>query len=191
MFARRVGSLLGRSAFAPRSFASVGEKVPNVALHKGFPPEKVMLADFCKGKKVVLVGLPGAFTPTCSSKTVPGYLSKADELKAKGVSDVLVYCVNDGAVMTGWEKAQGTKGSIITMLGDPSSELTQKLDLVLDHPGPMGVLGNPRCKRFAMLIEDGVIKVLNVAASPDDPSGDADPTVSLVDQMLTDLERSG
>jgi len=118
---------------------------------------------------------------------VPGYLAKEDELKAKGVSDVLVYCVNDGAVMTAWALDQGVEGSIITFLGDPRSELTKALDLVLDHPGPMSVLGNPRCKRFSMLIDDGVIKTINVAASEDDPAGDDNPTVSLVDKMLEDL----
>lgn len=112
---------------------------------------------------------------------------KADELKAKGVSDVLVFCVNDGAVMDGWAKSQGVEGSIITMLGDPRSELTQSLGLVLEHPGPMSVLGNPRCKRFSMLIDDGVIKTINVASSEDDPAGDNDPSASLVEKMLHDL----
>jgi len=114
-------------------------------------------------------------------------LQKADELKAKGVSDVLVYCVNDGAVMDGWAKAQGVQGSIIQFLGDPSSELTQALGLVLDHPGPMGVLGNPRCKRFSMLIDNGIIKTINVSAAEGDPAGDSDPSASLVGKMLQDL----
>lgn len=118
---------------------------------------------------------------------MPGYLSKQDELKAKGVSDVLVYCVNDGAVMTGWADAQGTTGTMITMLGDPRSELTQALGVVLNHPGPMSVLGNPRCKRFSMLIDDGIIKTLNIAATDDDPAGDDNPSISLVEKMLTDL----
>jgi len=100
---------------------------------------------------------------------------------------VLVYCVNDGAVMKAWAKDQGVDGSIITFLGDPRSELTEELGLTLDHPGPMSVLGNPRCKRFSMLIDDGVIKTMNVAASEDDPAGDDNPTVSLVDKMLEDL----
>jgi len=100
---------------------------------------------------------------------------------------VLVYCVNDGAVMKAWAKDQGVDGSIITFLGDPRSELTKELGLTLDHPGPMSVLGNPRCKRFSMLIDDGVIKTINVAASEDDPAGDDNPTVSLVDKMLEDL----
>jgi 2-Cys peroxiredoxin 5 len=114
-------------------------------------------------------------------------LLKAPELKAGGVSDVLVYAVNDGAVMDGWSKAQGVEGSIMTFMGDPRSELTKALGLVLGHPGPMSVLGNPRCKRFSMLIDDGVIKSINVAASEDDPAGDDDPSVSLVENMLKDL----
>lgn len=98
-----------------------------------------------------------------------------------------MYCVNDGAVMTAWSKDQGVEGSIITFLGDPRSELTEALGLVLDDPGPMSVLGNPRCKRFSMLIDDGVIKTINVAATEDDPAGDDNPTVTLVEKMLEDL----
>mmetsp|Transcript_29340 Transcript_29340/g.47114 ORF Transcript_29340/g.47114 Transcript_29340/m.47114 type:complete len:90 (+) Transcript_29340:603-872(+) len=89
--------------------------------------------------------------------------------------------------MTAWAKDQGVAGSIITLLGDPRSELTNALDLVLNHPGPMSVLGNTRCKRFSMLIDDGVIKTMNVAASEDDPAGDDNPTISLVEKMLSDL----
>lgn len=118
---------------------------------------------------------------------MPGYLAKQAELKAKGVSDVLVYCVNDGAVMSGWAKDQGIEGSIIKFLGDTRSELTQALGVVLDHPGPMSVLGSPRCKRFSMLIDDGVIKTINIAAAENDPAGDDNPTVSLVDKMLADI----
>jgi len=89
--------------------------------------------------------------------------------------------------MKAWGKDQGIDGTIITFLGDPRSELTKELGLTLDHPGPMSVLGNPRCKRFSMLIDDGVIKTMNVAASEDDPAGDDNPTVSLVEKMLEDL----
>lgn len=89
--------------------------------------------------------------------------------------------------MTAWSKDQGVEGSIITFLGDPRSELTEALGLVLDDPGPMSVLGNPRCKRFSMLIDDGVIKTINVAATEDDPAGDDNPTVTLVEKMLEDL----
>jgi len=118
---------------------------------------------------------------------VPGYLAKQAELKAKGVSDVLVYCCNDGAVMKGWATDQGVEGSMITFLGDTRSELTEALGVVLDHPGPMGVLGSPRCKRFSMFIDDGVIKTINIAAAENDPAGDDNPTISLVEKMLGDL----
>lgn len=120
---------------------------------------------------------------------MPGYLAKQDELKAKGVAEVIVFCVNDGAVMTGWAEELGVKGSMISCFGDPGSEVTQALGLVLKDKGPMAVLGNQRCKRFSMLIEDGVVKSVNVAASKDDPAGDEKPDVSLVEKILEDCDR--
>jgi len=95
--------------------------------------------------------------------------------------------VNDGAVMQAWAKDQGTEGSLVTLYGDPLSQASTMLDLVLDHPGPMSVLGNPRCKRFSMLVQDCKVKTLNVAASEDDPAGDDKPEISMVDKMLEDL----
>jgi len=89
--------------------------------------------------------------------------------------------------MTAWAKAQGVEGSMITFLGDPGSELTNALGMVLDHEGPMSVLGNPRCKRFSMFIDNGSIKTVNVAAEDGDPAGDNKPDVSLVEKMLGDL----
>jgi peroxiredoxin len=89
--------------------------------------------------------------------------------------------------MTAWEENQGTKGSLIKLLGDTRMELTKKMGVVLDHPGPMGVLGNNRCQRFSMLIDNCVIKTFNLAASEDDPAGDDKPEVSMVDKMLVDL----
>merc|ERR550514_1380950 len=89
--------------------------------------------------------------------------------------------------MTAWEEDQGTKGSMLTLLGDPRSEFTKALNLVLDDPGPMSVLGNPRCKRFSLLVKDCVVQAVNIAASDDDPAGDARPEVSMVEQMLKDL----
>merc|ERR1712176_562922 len=96
-------------------------------------------------------------------KQVPGYLAKQAELKATGVSEVLVYCVNDGAVMEGWAKDQKVEGSMITFLADPRSEMTKALDMVLDVPGVLEKLGNPRCKRFALVVDDGVITGMAVA----------------------------
>mmetsp|Transcript_15839 Transcript_15839/g.36436 ORF Transcript_15839/g.36436 Transcript_15839/m.36436 type:complete len:92 (-) Transcript_15839:105-380(-) len=90
--------------------------------------------------------------------------------------------------MQAWAKDQGIGGSIITFLADTRRELTEALGLVMSHPGPMSVLGGLRCKRFSMLIDDGVVKSVNVASWPDDPAGDADPSVTLVEKMLEDLE---
>jgi len=89
--------------------------------------------------------------------------------------------------MEAWAADQKVGNSIIRMFGDPRSELTEALGLVLNHPGPMSVLGNPRCKRFSMFIDDGVIQTINVAESEDDPAGDANPTATLVEQMLKDI----
>jgi len=115
---------------------------------------------------------------------VPGYLAKEKELKAAGVDDVLVYCVNDAAVMKGWGEDQGIEDSFVTFLADPRLELTEALGLVMDHPGPMSVLGTKRCKRFSMLIDDGVVKAVNVAETEDDPAGDDDPSSTLAENML-------
>jgi 2-Cys peroxiredoxin 5 len=103
---------------------------------------------------------------------------------------VIIYCVNDGAVMTGWKDTfDGANGSMLNFLADPRSELTKALGLVMNQPGPMGVLGNPRCQRFSMLIDDGIIKTINLTATADDPAGDDNPTNSLVEQMLEDLKK--
>lgn len=109
---------------------------------------------------------------------MPGYLAKQAELKAKGVDEVLVYCVNDGAVMEGWAKDQKIEGSMVTFLADTQSELTKALDLVLDAEPAMAVLGNPRCKRFAMVVENGTIKALTVAG------GDVPDEATFVESML-------
>jgi len=118
---------------------------------------------------------------------VPGYLAKQADLKAKGVTDIVVVSVNDGAVMKAWAAKHSLEGSMVTMLGDPGSKFTRQCGLVLNDSRVMGVLGNPRCKRYSMLVDDGKIKAINVACTKDDPSGDADPTVSMVDKMLADL----
>mmetsp|Transcript_112101 Transcript_112101/g.317134 ORF Transcript_112101/g.317134 Transcript_112101/m.317134 type:complete len:147 (-) Transcript_112101:4-444(-) len=91
--------------------------------------------------------------------------------------------------MTAWAEELGVAGSMLSLLGDPCSEVTKALGLVLNDKGPMSVLGNPRCKRFSMLIEDGIIRSINVAASKADPAGDDKPDISLVEKMLEDLDK--
>ena len=122
-------------------------------------PQKLSVAEQARGKRVVVFGLPGAYTPTCSAKHLPGYLEQLDALRKKGVDEVWCVSVNDGFVMAAWGKEHGATGKV-RMLGDGSAELTRKLGLDIEIPG-MGV----RCRRFSMLVDHGVVKQLNVEES--------------------------
>lgn len=138
----------------------VGDKIPSATLYRMGEngPEAVTTDDLFSKKKVVLFGLPGAFTPTCSAKHVPGFLQNADAFKAKGVDTVACMSVNDAFVMGAWAKDQGT-GDKVQMLGDGSAELTKKMGIELDMTGRgLGV----RSRRFSMLVDDGVVKTLNL-----------------------------
>jgi glutaredoxin-related protein len=106
-------------------------------------------------------------------------------LKAKGIAEVIVYCCNDGAVMMAWGKDQCVEGSLVTMMADTQGALTKALGVSMTHPGPIGVLGEPRCQRHAIYVEDGIIKAFEVSASPDDPAGDDNPEATCVDNMLS------
>jgi len=121
-------------------------------------PQPVKTAEALKGKRVVIFGLPGAYTPTCSAKHVPGYLAQLDKLKAKGIDEVWCVSVNDGFVMASWGKAQNAIGKI-RFLGDGGADLAKKLGLEFDIPG-MGT----RLKRCSLLVDDGVVKQVNVEA---------------------------
>ena len=118
---------------------------------------------------------------------MPGYKEARNELRAKGIDEVLVYCVNDPAVMQFWGKDQKIAGSIVTFFADQSSTLTKALDVELVAPGPMRALGNPRCKRFAMHVEKGTIKHIAVSETPDDPTGDDDISASAAAGMIAAL----
>jgi peroxiredoxin len=120
------------------------------------PPQKLSTTELAKNKKIVIFGLPGAYTPTCSAKHVPGYVEHLDALKKKGVDEVWCVAVNDGFVMAAWGKDQKAIGKI-RFLGDGSADLAKKLGLDTEIPG-MGV----RVKRFSMLVDDGIVKQLNV-----------------------------
>ena len=121
---------------------------------------------------------------------MPGYLEAEANLKAAGIDEVIIYCVNDGAVMDAWAENQGVdqKAGFLTLMGDPSGKLTEALGMVLNHPGPMGKLGYPRCKRFALFIEDGIIKIERVSEGgpmgEEDPAGDDFPEKTLAPAML-------
>ena len=104
---------------------------------------------------------------------MPGYKAARNEIRDKGIDEVLIYCVNDAAVMEAWAKDQKIAGTNITFVADTGGALTKELDMVLAAPGPLRALGNPRCKRFALYVDNGVIKHVAVSESPDDPAGDA------------------
>ena len=119
---------------------------------------------------------------------IPGYLEHQAALKAAGVDEVMVFCVNDGAVMTAWSKDQGADDSLLTFYGDPAGKLTKALGVLLDHPGPSGKGLLMRSKRFAAYVVDGVVKAVEVSEKPDDPAGDDFPESSCVENMLTHID---
>lgn len=172
------------AAFSVKPVIKAGDKVPMVELDSGFPPQKVSLPTYCSDKSVILVGLPGAFTPTWSSKQIPEYLKFQDAIKETGVDTVLIYAVNDGAVMQAWASDQKVGGSIIEMMGDPTSEFTKACGMELNHPDVQaaGLFG--RCKRFAMYIENSVVKYVKVSEAEDDPAGDAFPEATCAPAMI-------
>jgi peroxiredoxin len=123
-------------------------------------PNEFKIEDLTRGKKVVIFGLPGAFTPTCSAKHVPSYVQNIDRLKAKGVAEVICMSVNDAFVMGAWARDQKT-GNKIRMMGDGSAAYTKSLGLEFDLTAKgLGM----RCQRFSMLVDNGVVKVLNLEA---------------------------
>merc|ERR1712141_768341 len=137
----------------------VGDAVPNVDLFEGTPGDKVNLAEVCKDGKVVIFGVPGAFTPGCSKTHLPGYVQDADKLKGAGVKEIFCVSVNDPFVMGAWGKDQKADGKV-RMLADTCGDLTKAWEIGLDKVVP--VLGNVRCKRFSMVTEGGKVTQVNV-----------------------------
>ena len=138
----------------------VGDKMPagTLTLVTADGPQKISAEDYFKGKKVVLFSLPGAFTPTCDAKHLPGFVQKAAELRAKGVDTIACISVNDAFVMKAWGKAQGVEGKV-DMLADGNADYTKAMGLEFDASGfGMGTRG----QRFAVVVDNGVIKNLNV-----------------------------
>ena len=155
----------------------VGDKLPDVKLVKATDggPEAVQSADYFKGKKVALFSVPGAFTPTCSAKHLPGFVEKADELKAKGVDEIVATSVNDAFVLGAWNKSAGSDD--ITMLADGNGDFAEALGLTMDGSG-FGL--GKRGQRFSMIVDDGVVKELNVEQP-------GDFSVSSAEHMLGQL----
>jgi peroxiredoxin len=140
----------------------VGDKLPSISL-KYMNKDGMQTAttdELFKGKKAVLFGLPGAFTPTCSAKHLPGFVNNAEELKKKGVEVIACLSVNDAFVMDAWGKAQNA-GDKVIMLADGNADFAKATGLTMDGTGyGMGL----RTSRWAMVLEDGKVKTLNIEA---------------------------
>ncbi len=154
-----------------------GDKIPEVNLVKATEngPEQVSSSDYFAGKKVALFSVPGAYTPTCSAKHLPGYVEKAQELKAKGVDEIACTAVNDAFVLGAWNKDAGSED--VTMLADGNGDFAKAVGLEMDGSGfGLGTRG----QRFSMIVNDGVVEELNVEAP-------GDFKVSAADYMLDQL----
>lgn len=141
----------------------VGDKIPSVKIVLATPdgPKETTTDALFQGKKVVLFATPGAFTPTCSARHLPGFVENADAIKAKGVDVIVCMAVNDQFVMAAWAKDQGVDPAKIVMLSDGSAALTKAMGLELDLIGRgLGV----RSQRFALVAEDG--KIVHLAVEP-------------------------
>jgi glutaredoxin/glutathione-dependent peroxiredoxin len=138
-----------------------GEKLPEATMHvmKDGKPTPVSTADLFGGKKVVVFAVPGAYTPTCSQAHLPGFVVNADAIKAKGVDSIVCLSVNDAFVMDSWGKDKNAEQ--LVMVGDGNGEFTRKLGLEMDGSG-FGL--GTRSQRYAMIVEDGVVKKLAVEA---------------------------
>jgi glutaredoxin/glutathione-dependent peroxiredoxin len=148
---------------------AVGDQLPEATLWEstGFgeacplAPEPVSTQQACRNKTIVIFGLPGAYTPTCSAQHVPGYVAHIDELKARGVSEVWCVSVNDGYVMAAWGRELGAVGKL-RMLGDGNADFARALGLDRDvSKSGMGV----RSRRFSLLVTGGIVKRVNVEES--------------------------
>jgi peroxiredoxin len=147
----------------------VGQPLPNATLTEFYEvegngcslgPNAFKVADLVKGKKIAIFGLPGAFTPTCSAKHVPGYVEHYDALKAKGIDEIWCVSVNDAFVMGAWARDQATEGKV-RMMADGSAEFTRALGLELDLTARgMGV----RMQRCSLVVDNGVVTQLNIEA---------------------------
>lgn len=149
----------------------VGDKLPQADLMEmtATGPSKFAASEFFGGKKVALFALPGAFTPTCSAKHLPGFIANLDALKAKGVDTVACLSVNDPFVMAAWGKAQSS--GEISMLCDPDASFTKAMNVEFDASGAgLGV----RSRRYSMIVDDGVVTQLNLEETGGFEVSDAD-----------------
>jgi peroxiredoxin len=142
----------------------VGDRIPDATftVMTSDGPQTRTTDEFFKGRRVVLIGVPGAFTPTCHRNHLPGFVSKADEILGKGIDEIAVTGVNDVFVMDAWAKQSGAEGKV-TFLADGSANFAKAIGLSLD----MSQRGlGMRSQRYSMLIDDGVVRKLNIEEAP-------------------------
>uniref|UniRef100_A0A673VGF0 Peroxiredoxin-5 n=2 Tax=Suricata suricatta TaxID=37032 RepID=A0A673VGF0_SURSU len=168
-----------RSAASAMAPIKVGDAIPSVVVFEGEPGNKVNLAELFKGKKGVLFGVPGAFTPGCSKTHLPGFVEQAEALKAKGVQVIACLSVNDVFVTAEWGRAHNSGGKV-RLLADPTGAFGKETDLLLDD-SLVSLFGNRRLKRFSMVVEDGIVRSLNV-----EPDGTG-LTCSLAPNIISQL----
>nr|AEA92625.1 peroxiredoxin type II [Dunaliella viridis] len=155
----------------------VGDALPDVKVFEGTPGGEVKLRDLFAGKKGVIVAVPGAFTPGCSKTHLPGYVQNFDKFKAAGADIVACLATNDPFVMSAWGEAQGATGKV-RMLSDMNAEATKAFDLGMD------AMGLTRAQRYSMVIQDNVVKALNLQANPGEMTCSlADPTLEQVAKL--------
>ncbi len=144
---------------------SEGDSLPNATLSRmgAEGPETVELSTLTAGRKVVIFALPGAYTGTCTTAHVPSFIRTIGDFKAKGVDEVICLSVNDPFVMGAWGESTGATEAGITMLGDPAAEFTKAVGMDFTAP-PAGLFD--RSKRYALMAEDGVVKVLHAEENP-------------------------
>ena len=161
----------------------VGDKLPDATfmVMTGEGPAPKPASEVFAGKKVALFAIPGAYTPTCQQQHVPGFVDRVEELKGKGIDTIACTAVNDVFVLTQFAKDTGAEGKI-AMLADGNAEFAKKIGLDFDGSGfGLGV----RSKRYAMLVEDGVVKVLNIEdAPPEHDKSSAATLCSMIDRSL-------
>jgi glutaredoxin/glutathione-dependent peroxiredoxin len=167
----------------------VGDKLPAGSLQEyievegggcSLGPNSFDVAKATAGKTIAIFALPGAFTPTCSAKHVPGYVEKFEALKAAGIDEIWCLSVNDAFVMGAWGREQNTAGKV-RMMADGSADYTKAIGLTLDLTGHgMGLRSN----RYSMLVVDGVVKTLNVEAAGKFAVSDADTMLRQAKEVL-------
>lgn len=144
---------------------SQGDTLPEATLlHMGADgPEQIALSSKTKGRKVVIFALPGAYTGTCTTAHVPSFVRTKDDFAAKGVDEIICLSVNDPFVMSAWGEVTGASAAGISMMGDADGSLTKAMGMDFDAP-PVGLIG--RSKRYAMLVDDGTVTLLQAEENP-------------------------